>query len=691
LRPGLVALRSLSVDFQVVEESSPTAWDINEGLTSAMSKCHVRELSRVYKAIFQDVLYAYPTMGTELEKDLTRLLAIVERRGIRVYLEDLPAVGKHLDRCLASGQYNLSGLPLTKRYSNRVVIPKFLRGLYLLVFYECGRLREDYDVQAIFFLRQILFAAKKATYPCSDEKVENEVLEFFEVDKSLPEPEGIWTQEGAVSDDQIAETYSGYSRSRLYGARLDPENTCERNLLSTLLARLDAVSSFVSATLGSYDPAAWRFRHGPGAISEVTGPSNKYCWKDWPDRLESEYPIADYGFHSFSSWAGSSFTIRPDTGPARGPTHSRMVAVPKSYSKPRLIAAEPSAHQWCQQSVWRYFKRRSKNTWINEFVRFGDQTLNQDLCIRGSSDGSLATVDLSAASDRVSCHFVGQLFRGNPGLLRSLRASRTHWVKQSLTKKVTELSELRKFSTMGNACTFPVESLGFLCVAIASVLTVRKLPFTPRNVYRMAGEVAVFGDDIVIPNDSRELFVKALEVLHFKVNKTKSFWTGRFRESCGVDSFGGAVVTPAYWKSFYNGKPESLASTVESSNNFYKKFLVETSRHLASTLPKGLPVVAQRSGILGLQSRSEVRNDRLRRRYNPALQREELFVLSLVTTQRKVQTGDDSMLFQYFTEQPSPFAKWTAGVAQIPRLRTKFGWVSSYDVQLKDTEAGRVV
>ena len=588
-----------------------TAWDIYEGLTSAMSKCHVRELSDVYAALFRDAGYTYPTLEMEFEKDLTRLLALVERRGIRVFLEDLPAVGKHLDRCLAGGQYNLSGLPLTKRFSGRVVIPKFLRGLYLLVFHECGRLREDYDVQAIFFLRQILFAAKKATYPCSSEKIEDEVLEFAEVDSLMPVPEGIWTQEGAISDDQIARVYGGFRKSELYVSRVEPEISGNRSLLFTLLAKLDAISGFVSATLGSYDPASWRFRHGPGAISEVTGPTNKYCWQDWPDRLESEFPIADYGFHSYSSWADSSFTVRCDSGTARCPTHSRMVAVPKSYSKPRLIAAEPSAHQFCQQSIWHYFKRRSKVTWINEFVRFGDQTLNQDLCIRGSLDGTMATVDLSAASDRVSCHFVGQLFRGNPGLLRSLRASRTHWVKQNLTKKLPEFLELRKFSTMGNACTFPVESIGFLCVALASVLTVRKLAFTPRNIYRLIGEVAVFGDDIVIPSDSRELFVKALEVLHFKVNPNKSFWTGRFRESCGVDSFGGAVVTPAYWKSFYNGKPESLASTVESSNNFYKKFLIETSRHLASTLPKGLPVVAQRSGILGLQSRTEVCNDRL--------------------------------------------------------------------------------
>jgi len=655
-----------------------------------MSKCHVRELSNVYLAIFADALYAYPTLGAEFEKDLARLQGLVERRGIRVYLEDLPAVGKHLDRCLSNGEYKLSGLPLTKRYSNRVVIPKFLRGLYLLVFDETGSLKEDCDHQAVYFLRQILFAAKKATWPCSPEKIENEVLEFYEVDISLPEVDDFWKDEGSTSDEAIQETYNGSCTSQVYSTRL-PDSARERSVMSTLLARFDRVSNLVTSALGSYDPGQWRFRHGPGAVSEVTGPSNKYSWKDWPDRLESVFPVADYGFHSFCVWADRYDTIQGDGGSARDQPYSRMVAVPKSYSKPRLIAAEPSAHQWCQQNVWHYFGRRCKVTWINEFIRFRDQTLNQDLCIRGSLDGSLATVDLSAASDRVTCHFVGQLFRSNPNLLRALRASRTHRVQQNLNRKVPEFVELRKFSTMGNACTFPVESLGFLVIAIASVLTTRKLQATTKNVLALAREVAVFGDDVVIPVDSRELFVRALEMFHFKVNDRKSFWTGRFRESCGVDSFAGTVVTPAYWKSPYDGKPESLATSVECSNNFYKKFMLHTARYVASTLPWNIPMVEQRSGVLGLQSRSGLLNRRLRRRWNRWLQREELCVASLIATQHKVQVSDDSALLQYFTERPDPFAKWTSGVAQRPRLRTRSRWVSMSDISLKDAEQGEVV
>jgi len=647
-----------------------------EGFNLCMSKCHVRELSRVYECLFGDAAYAYPTLQVEFERDLVRLLVLVERRGLRVFLEDLPAVGKHLDRCLAGGQYNLSGLPLTKRFSNRVVIPKFLRGLYLLVFHENGLLKEDYDVQAVFFLRQLLYAAKKATVQCSPEKVSNEVVEFFEIDSLLPEPDGFWSTTD-LAPSPIEETYCGYSKSPLYAPRVESVGPHKRSQLSVLLAKLDFVSSFVTTTLGSYDPRDWSFRHGPGAVSESIGPSNKYCWKSWSDTLETEFPIADYGFHSFASWADRCQHFRTDG--SREPS-SRMVAVPKSYSKPRLIAAEPGANQFCQQNLWHYFGDRTSDSWLGGFVRFRDQSLNQNLCSIGASDGTLATVDLSAASDRVTCHFVGQLFRSNPRLLRALRSTRTRFVEQTLTPRVPRLIALRKFSTMGNACTFPVESLAFLSVAIAAVLTVRRLKASPQNVKDLIGQVAVFGDDIVIPVDSRELFVDALEVFHFKVNAGKSYWTGKFRESCGVDSFGGVNVTPAYWKTIYDGKPGTLASVAEASNNFYKKFLLRTSAYLASQLPEDVPQVAMRSGVFGLKARCKPFVSHLKMRVNLDLQRAEFRVMSLSATQNRTPVGDDSAILQYFTEAPDPFSKWSSGISERPRMRMRPRWVPQADI-----------
>jgi len=643
-----------------------------------MSKCHVRELSEVFVALFQDATYAYPTLGTEFEKDLARLQTLVTHRGLPLYVVDLPAIGKHLDRCLAEGEYKLSGLPLTKRYSNRVAIPKFLRGLYLLVFHESGRLREDYDTQAIFFLRQILYVAKKTAVACSDDKVQDEILDFVSVDSSLPEPDKFWS--GSLHpNDGIEETYGGFQKSPLYRHRVAGMSTRERGQLSIFLAKLDIVSGFVTSALGSYDPNDWKFRHGPGAISESVGPTNKYttCWSYWSDGLESEFPIADYGFHSYSSWARSSDCSI--SGGSREP-YSRMVAVPKSYSKPRLIAAEPSANQWCQQNIWHYFCERAGGSWISEFVRFRDQTLNQELCKLGASGGALATVDLSAASDRVTCHAVGQFFRSNPKLLRSLRACRTRRVQQKLTPRAPEFVELRKFSTMGSACTFPIESLLFLSITIAAVLTVRGQRVTSRTIGALLGQVAVFGDDIVVPVDSRELLFMALEVLDFKVNLSKSFWTGKFRESCGVDSFAGVNVTPAYWKSVNSGRPESLASTVEASNNFYQRFLLNTARRVASTVPRLVPVVPQRSGAFGLKSRTPDFSNDLQGRWNRHLQRAEVKVLSLQVRQPRSRVEDDSALLQFFTEEPSPYELWESGVLQRPLLKLQKRWVAIDDL-----------
>jgi len=652
-----------------------------------MSKCHVEELSEVYVALFKDATSTFPALKAEFERDLNRLRVFVGDHGIPVFLEFMPAVGKHFDRCLSVGQYDLSGLPLTKRFSGRVLTPKFLGGLYLLVFHEDGRLREEPDVEAIFFIRQILFAAKKAVYPCSPDRVVDAVVDMVKTDAELPEPEQFWD---ATSPSELSQPhpYLGFGKSLLVKSRLELLSQETDDDAKLFLVNLDMVSRLITTTLGSYDPSEWRFKHGPGAIAERTGPTNKYCWENWSNVLDSEYPIADYGYHSYGSWAG---VLGSECSIGSNLPMSRLVAVPKSYRGPRLIAAEPSEHQWCQQSLWHYFRVRTGRSWLSRFVQFQDQTLNQTLCSLGSVNGSLSTVDLSSASDRVTPHVVGQFFRSQDRLIRCLRATRTRFLSQDLTSKCEPVIALRKFSTMGSACTFPVQTLVFLGIAIASVLTKRKNAPTLENVMSLAGQVAVFGDDIVIPTDSRELFVSALEVLYFKVNKDKSYWTGKFRESCGVDAYGGVTITPAYWRAPYDGKPESLAMTIAVSNNFYKKFLLNTSERIASALPHGVPQVTMASGVNGCLTRMEPQNQSLRKRWNEGLQRSEIEVLSLIAKQDRSPTKDDSGLFQYFTEQPEPTTKWTHGVAQRPVLRQKFRWVTTDDVLAQGTRSANLV
>ena len=640
-----------------------------------MSNRHVEELNSVYGCILKDAAYAFPTTGAEFERDLAHLRRVVAQRGIHVYLVDLPALGKHLDRCLASGEYCASQLPLSRQVSSAVKIPELFRGLYLLIFDNSGKLREDYNVEALLFLRQLLYCAKKVELDCGTDGKVDEVNEFIRTDSELPEPERFWDLDHDTTG-VAGETYRGFDKSPICisgVARLSPHWGRE---LSILLRNLDKVSMFLCSALGDYNPEEWKLRHGPGAISEVAGPTNKYCWRNWSERLESVFPIADYGFHNYRSWCDA---IADRDIPSRDPS-SRLICVPKSYTKPRLIAAEPSEHQWCQQNIWHYFSVRSAHSWINRFVTFRDQSRNQELCVKGSRDGSLATVDLSAASDRVTPHVVGNLFRHNVPLLQALRATRTQFVTQETAPRSQRLVRLRKFSTMGSACTFPVESLIFMSVAIAACLTTRREQVTLEAIQALEGQVTIFGDDIVIPVGSRELLYVALEALCFKVNDTKSFYTGRFRESCGVDAFDGVDVTPVYWKGRLGSDPDSIASTLECSNNFYKKFFVNTSAYLASTIRKyRFPCVGIDSGVVGFKSfvRPPVTH---KMRYSRTLQRSEVFVPVLRTEQRKTAVNDDSALLQYFTEDPSPLNKWSSGVAQRPDTKIRHGWIPLTDI-----------
>lgn len=633
-------------------------------------KSHVEAMLRVYDSLFEDIIYSLPEQKRSLVLDLAHLRRTALTRGVRTLVVDLPLIGKHLDKCLAKGFWTFSELTLCGRWKD-TSLPIFLGSLFREIFEDDGSLKEEPNVEAIIFLRQVLYLCKKVPLSFSDQALRASVRKMVAEDMTLPIPELFWFAD--VASTCLARvTYCGFRHSRYLRSKV--QNQGQEGPVSLFLRNLDNVSRLLNASLGTYCPSDWRFKHGPGAISQAAGRVNKFYWYGWSSRLESVYPVADYGFHNFASWAGATHAIGMHDNYV---PFSRLVAVPKTYETPRLIAAEPSEHQFCQQNIWHYFRDRSAKGWIHRFVRFTDQTLNQELCLKGSRDGTLCTLDLSSASDRMSCHVVGQFFRSNLDLLDALRATRTHTMEQRLDQTLAPQLELKKFSTMGSACTFPVQSLVFLGVAIASILTNRGLAVTMKNILDLEGEVAVFGDDIIVPTDCRELVQGNLELLDFRVNESKTFSEGFFRESCGVDAFRGVDVTPVYLRSLVPETPESICSVVDSANNFYSLFYLHVSAYLESILPSSLMTVHVGSGQLGLHSRTGTRFTR--KRWNASLQREEVRGLALCAKTETIDQENDSSLHQYFTEEPSPFENWEAGLRKNPHLKMKMGWVDIAD------------
>lgn len=645
-----------------------------------MSKSLVEQLVLLWSGILKDAVSTFPHLKDDFERDLDTIFQIAESHGLHGLISMLPRIGKHLDRCLSDGKFVQDpDVPLSGTLKGSV-LPVFLGELYGLVFDSAGMLKEHPDVEAILFLRQVLYLAKKLQLPCPEENVRQTVATFFETDRSLPEPTTRFWDDLNPSEQQVRESYRGFSSGDgCFAGRLDAAFSGGSRLFGRYL---DFVFGYLTTTLGPYDTDEWRFKHGPGAISAGSAGVNKFNWTSWPIRLDSRFPISDYGYYNYSSFlrnAVGDITDGTKLSISDEEESSRLCAVPKTLDKPRLIAAEPSSHQWCQQNMWNYFCERVTKTRIGAFIQFRDQTLNQMLCKKGSITGELATLDLSDASDRVTCDIVGEAFRLNPKLLCCLAACRTRTIRVDPSVMETDGApyKLRKFSTMGSACTFPVESLLFLGISIASVMFHRRTMMRTKVIESLQGNVGVFGDDIVVPVDAWDTVIKALEALCFKVNTSKSFGRGFFRESCGVDAFRGVDVTPVYLRRLFDGGPESVASTLDSRNNFYKKFLLNACEVLERSL-RGMqfPVVHSGNGVNGyLSFVSESLPPFVKIRRNRDLQRREAYLTTLSSKAEKHVDANDSLLHQFFTELPSPEIFWTAGHVVSSSTKMSKKWV----------------
>jgi hypothetical protein len=201
---------------------------------------------------------------------------------------------------------------------------------------------------------------------------------------------------------------------------------------------------------------------------------------------------------------------------------NRMVMVAKTVKTHRPIAAEPTLNSYVQQGVGRYIRERLRRFGVD----LDDQTINQDLASIAQRWG-LSTLDLSSASDTLCVNLVKLLVPPEWfEMLDDLRCKHTVYKGKRF--------KLSKFSSMGNAYTFELESLIFYAL-ITAVST--------------AGVSSVYGDDLIVHNCDYQSTLEILAWGGFIVNGEKSFSEGsRFYESCGRHFFDGTEVTPCYQK-----------------------------------------------------------------------------------------------------------------------------------------------
>lgn len=313
-----------------------------------------------------------------------------------------------------------------------------------------------------------------------------------------------------------------------------------------------------------FDMRSYEFipQHGPGGVAELPGDRS----------IESKYrelapdSIIRYVFKKYADLDAMSFCpLAPEGQTSRC---SRIVFVPKSMKKKRVISAEPATLQYFQQGldrILRIFIR--EHDYLSERIDLNDQTKQREAALKASRYRSHATVDLSAASDSIHIDLVKQVFRDTP-LYPFLVALRS---RTAILPSGTEV-KLAKYAPMGSALTFPMQSLIFACILECTGDYVRSVDAPDLDVY----DYRVYGDDIIVPDPCLTDLESNLRLLGFKVNYDKTYGGRfRFRESCGCDAYDGVDVSPLRIGRKFTARratpqsPGVLAGLVDMANSAY--------------------------------------------------------------------------------------------------------------------------
>jgi hypothetical protein len=515
--------------------------------------------------------------GVNPNRDLTEVAWRVENEGESFCTITLPTLASGLEKALSQGFWSPALAPAFSCGSKRS-LPQFLGGFFDQIFDSAGVLRAQRDVavRCIWAIRQICRVVSKLYLPASKSRVKKALGRFVHVEQEV--------RDHATPRD-LTETFrkvSGIVWSDIMGG-------------------------------GHCDPYLdYRPRHGRGTTAEAITGNRKFDFQRWPLRLEREFPASEFSVSNIlnpsaiARVSSMSYPLPRDEQPVK------VTPVPKTAKTPRIIAIEPVAMQFMQQAVADWVRPRIEllGRFTAGHVLFSDQTVNNQLARQGSLDGSLATLDLSDASDRVSCKHVALMLEVVPSFRRHVFACRS--TRASLPGG--QIVPLRKFASMGSALCFPMEAMAFFIAIVSSKLLRSGRTPSSSSVYNASRDVYVYGDDLIVPAQMAPTIVADLELFGFRVNAAKSFWTGRFRESCGGDYYDGVNVTPVYCRRKLpdnRADVAGLVSAVEFANQLYWAGLWSTARMVRSSVEKilgPLPSVAVADQVLGWTSISNARS-----------------------------------------------------------------------------------
>jgi hypothetical protein len=514
---------------------------------------------------------------TSTTLDQQKARSRTEAEGLSFLTITLPSFGKDFESCLEVGLLDDDAFAGFKRKNG---LPLFLGGFLRQIFSSSdGTILADPSIDSIFAVRQLTLLCAKVLLPCSDARVRAAFEGYVRCEEEMRD----WDFHSAE------ESFRFLRVSNL--------------LFADVFQRMDDL-----IRSGEITP-----RHGPGKTADRLSGNGKFDLTTWSERLEDVFCFLDYAVPS------QRYYNRYDDVEILDPGNEipvRVVSVPKTLRTPRIIAVEPAHVQYMQQGLLHPLvellesERVAGNTRDNlafNFLGFTDQEPNRHLARQGSLKSDLATLDLSEASDRVHNLHVVTMLQRFPTFGKAVAATRS--TKAGVLELGQSLYSLSKFASMGSALCFPMEAMVFLTAVFIGIEEQLSTPLTRETVKSFVGKVRVYGDDLIVPVEYVDSVVKSLGLLGFKVNKHKSFWNGKFRESCGGDYYLGADVTPVRLRRpFPRNRADSseVISLVAFRNLLYERGAWKTARWLdeeviGKVLPH-FPIVEPTSPALGRRS-----------------------------------------------------------------------------------------
>lgn len=527
-----------------------------EGDYAEFTRTVLPEIYQYIEAFLEDISNFLPVWlygAATLRHDKATAFRRLDHEGLSFATLTLPKLWAGLSAYLETGQVHYPSFVLDGNSGH----PVFLRGLFRLAYGYTA-----YKGTAIMLIYQLSVMFSKLRGPYPNSVLSKQLGDFVKVDEWL--------------------------------STLDHTDAVNQPITDT--ARFEIERLFSDFDVQESIP-----RPGPGATNTPVAKHLRYRPHVLYTQIDDVLPYHDWFYVNGWDHVNQTKYLLTLHANREFEPRARFKFVHKKVGKARGICIEQNEMQFLQQAF-----KHSLYQWIERHpltrgrVNFSDQSINARLALEASKDCTLATIDMSEASDRIARQLVLYLFR-NTVLGPYLDALSTRWIdlpQDLLAEGSPDSLRCSKFAPMGSGLCFPIMSI----VHWALIRAIIKRSMLPEE---LTEKVYVYGDDIILPCECIEAVYTYLPRYGMKLNKDKSFYRSQFRESCGVHAYDGMDITPTYVKYVPIEKNVTqVMSCINVEFQFYKRNFTNVARVFRENISRlypNLPITPYTSPEFGFK------------------------------------------------------------------------------------------